>query len=53
MHIVTQKGKGYAPAEQHKEAWHYCAPFHPETGEPLMDMSGECYREHYARLYDV
>ena len=43
MHIVTQKGKGYAPAEQHKEAWHYCAPFHPETGEPLMDMSGECY----------
>ena len=43
VHIVTQKGKGYAPAEQHKEAWHYCAPFHPETGEPLMDMSGECY----------
>lgn len=43
VHIVTQKGKGYAPAEQHKEAWHYCAPFHPETGEPLMDISGECY----------
>ena len=43
VHIVTQKGKGYAPAEQHKEAWRYCAPFHPETGEPLMDMSGECY----------
>ena len=43
VHIVTQKGKGYAPAEQHKEAWHYCAPFHPETGEPLMDTSGECY----------
>ena len=43
VHIVTQKGKGYAPAEQHKEVWHYCAPFHPETGEPLMDMSGECY----------
>ena len=43
VHIVTQKGKGYAPAEQHKETWHYCAPFHPETGEPLMDMSGECY----------
>ena len=43
VHIVTQKGKGYAPAEQHKEEWHYCAPFHPETGEPLMDMSGECY----------
>lgn len=35
VHIVTQKGKGYAPAEQHKEAWHYCAPFHPETSEPL------------------
>ena len=32
VHIVTQKGKGYAPADQHKEEWHYCAPFHPETG---------------------
>ncbi len=27
VHICTLKGKGYAPAEQHKEEWHYCAPF--------------------------
>ena len=29
VHINTLKGKGYAPAEQHKEAWHYCSPFDP------------------------
>ncbi len=32
VHINTQKGKGYLPAEQHKEQWHYCAPFDVQTG---------------------
>lgn len=43
VHICTQKGKGYAPAEQHKEQWHYCAPFNIETGESLYPMGGEDY----------
>lgn len=43
VHICTQKGKGYAPAEQHKEQWHYCAPFNIETGESLYSMGGEDY----------
>ena len=34
VHIKTQKGKGYAPAEKDKESWHYNAPFNIETGEP-------------------
>jgi 1-deoxy-D-xylulose-5-phosphate synthase len=31
VHINTLKGKGYAPAERHKETWHYCAPFDSES----------------------
>lgn len=43
VHICTQKGKGYALAEEHKEQWHYCAPFNIETGESLYPMGGEDY----------
>ena len=43
VHISTLKGKGYAPAEQHKEEWHYNAPFDIETGKPLFTMDGEDY----------
>lgn len=45
VHICTQKGKGYAPAEQDKETWHWCMPFDPETGKPLMAEAGEDYSE--------
>lgn len=34
VHINTLKGKGYEPAVQNQEAWHYCAPFEVETGMP-------------------
>ena len=43
VHISTLKGKGYAPAEQHKEEWHYCMPFNIETGKPLYNFEGEDY----------
>lgn len=45
VHICTQKGKGYAPAEQDKETWHWCMPFDPETGKPLLADAGEDYSE--------
>ena len=45
VHICTQKGKGYAPAEQDKETWHWCMPFDPETGKPLIADAGEDYSE--------
>ena len=43
LHIVTEKGKGFAPAEQHKEEWHWCMPFDRETGKPLMSTEGESW----------
>lgn len=33
VHICTQKGKGYKPAEENKEAWHWTVPFDRATGE--------------------
>lgn len=35
IHINTLKGKGYAPAEQNKEKWHWHMPFDIATGESL------------------
>ena len=35
VHINTLKGKGYAPAEQNKEEWHWHIPFDIATGESL------------------
>lgn len=43
VHICTQKGKGYALAEQNKEAWHWCMPFDKETGKSLVNFDGEDY----------
>lgn len=43
VHINTLKGKGYKPAEEHKEQWHWTMPFNIETGKPTVEFSGEDY----------
>ena len=43
LHIHTQKGKGYAPAEEHKEEWHWSVPFDIATGKPKAETNGEDY----------
>jgi len=35
IHVATQKGRGYQPAEQTPSAWHGVSPFVCETGEQL------------------
>lgn len=45
VHIRTQKGKGYGPAEKDKETWHYNAPFNLETGEALAQPQGDDYSD--------
>lgn len=46
VHIHTIKGKGYALAEQNREAWHWTVPFDRATGKPTIDFgSGESYLE--------
>ena len=43
IHIHTEKGKGYAPAEKDKETWHWSMPFDIETGKLKSEGSGEDY----------
>ena len=35
LHVLTRKGKGFAPAEDSPEVWHGIGPFDPTTGKPL------------------
>ena len=35
LHTVTQKGRGYAPAQEHPKLFHGIGKFEPVTGEPL------------------
>ena len=35
IHVITQKGKGYIPAEDNPERFHGVSPFNPADGTPL------------------
>ena len=35
LHVTTQKGRGYAPAEEHPKLFHGIGKFDPATGEPV------------------
>lgn len=39
LHIITNKGKGYEPAEKEVTTWHAPGRFNPETGERNNDKS--------------
>lgn len=41
LHIITQKGKGYEPAEKSATLWHAPGKFDPETGERLVCGNGK------------
>ena len=43
LHVVTQKGKGYAIAEQNKEKFHWTMPFDLETGKLKVKDNGPTY----------
>lgn len=45
LHISTQKGKGYAPAEADKERFHFGGPFDLATGNPLSMNEAPDYGE--------
>lgn len=43
VHIVTEKGRGYAPAVKDKESWHWHMPFDIESGETKFQGGGGDY----------
>jgi 1-deoxy-D-xylulose-5-phosphate synthase len=40
VHVLTTKGKGFAPAEADRVKWHAAAMFDRETGAPLKPSAG-------------
>jgi 1-deoxy-D-xylulose-5-phosphate synthase len=46
LHVVTQKGKGYAPAEADPITWHGPGPFDPVSGKLIREaVSGPTYSQ--------
>ncbi len=45
VHVLTQKGRGYAPAEQSPRKFHGVSPFDLETGQALEVKSGDTYTD--------
>ncbi len=42
LHVLTVKGKGYAPAEQNQPVWHAPGLFNPDTGERISAEEDGC-----------
>jgi 1-deoxy-D-xylulose-5-phosphate synthase len=49
LHVITVKGKGYAPAEGDAVTWHGAAPFEVETGVFKKKAAPMTYTEAFAR----
>ncbi|MCX7832331.1 MAG: 1-deoxy-D-xylulose-5-phosphate synthase [Actinobacteria bacterium] len=45
LHVITKKGKGYLPAEEHPEYFHGSAPFDIKTGKPIKKSQKKTYTE--------
>ncbi len=45
LHVVTQKGKGYEPAEDDPNKYHGVSKFDPNNGESLAGHCGKTYTE--------
>lgn len=43
VHICTQKGMGYKPAQDDRETFHWTMPFDVKTGKVTVNFSGEDY----------
>ncbi len=49
VHVVTQKGHGYAPAEKNPSRFHGIGPFDIKTGKSLSIGKGESYSAVFSR----
>lgn len=43
VHVNTQKGQGYEPAEKDKEYWHWSVPYVQESGQPKQQSGNPTY----------
>jgi 1-deoxy-D-xylulose-5-phosphate synthase len=49
LHVLTQKGKGYRPAEENPEFFHGLGPFEKESGKPIKTSSLPSYTSIFRR----
>lgn len=50
LHVLTQKGKGYEPAEKHPDKFHGVGPFHVETGEVESPKKKDTYTDVFGKV---
>ena len=48
LHVITKKGKGYAPAEEQPEKFHGVDPFDPATGKKRTVSEKKTYSDHFS-----
>lgn len=48
LHVITQKGKGFEPAQSDPRSFHSTEPFRLETGEILAEPVGKSYTDAFA-----
>lgn len=50
VHVITQKGRGYAPAERHPARFHGAEPFDIETGIPSFPKAKANYTDIFSTV---
>ncbi len=50
VHVITEKGKGYGPAERHPARFHGAEPFHIESGLPVKPRKKASYTDVFATV---
>ncbi|MEY8413150.1 1-deoxy-D-xylulose-5-phosphate synthase [Lachnospiraceae bacterium 62-26] len=50
LHVITEKGKGYEPAEKHPDKFHGIGPFRIETGEPETPKKKDTYTDVFGKV---
>lgn len=50
VHVITQKGKGFAPAERHPARFHGAEPFDIETGVPTKPRTTANYTDIFSTV---
>ncbi len=54
VHVVTQKGKGYEPAEKNPSGFHGIGPFDVDTGKKTEEKRADTYTDIFSKvIYDL
>lgn len=50
VHVLTEKGRGYVPAEKNPSKFHGISPFHVETGEIIDAKTKDTYTDVFGKV---